>query len=208
MTQKSIITLIYFFVTFLNLSGQTAFDKLNFIGIEAISTKDAISSIVQDEDGIIWIGTYGSGIYRFDGINYISYGHDFGENSSINGNIIYQLYLDEAKRLWVGTDSGLNLYNRDLDRFEEVQIKSDFGIPHYFNATNIIQDDSGDLLVSTYAYGTLKIDIDNKRAIKVLSNAASTFPALVNTFVKDKKGRILAGTNTGLYEFNEDSNTF
>ncbi len=206
MVKNNTYIFIFLLGAFLNLIAQPKFGEISFIEIDAITSKDAISCIVQDEDGIIWIGTYGSGIYRFDGINYIPYEHDFSDNPSINGNIIHQIYIDKNKRLWVGTNSGLNLYNKNLDRFEELDMKSDFFIPDHFNATNIIQDSFGNLLVSTYGNGILKIDIETLFVTKVSSTSEKLDTILVNTFAINKKGKVLAGTNSGLFEFDNKSN--
>ncbi|MGB5818179.1 MAG: two-component regulator propeller domain-containing protein [Saonia sp.] len=208
MVKKSSYIVTFLLGAFLSLTAQTKFDELNFIGIDAIISKDAISCIVQEEHGIIWIGTYGSGIYRFDGINYVPYEHDFSDSSSINGNIIHQIYIDSDKRLWVGTDSGLNLYDKNLDRFQEIDIKCDTFIPDHFSATNIIQDNFGNLLVSTYGIGVLKIDLKNFTATKVSSTSENINNILINSFVTNKSGKVLAGTNSGLFEFEEGSNSF
>lgn len=206
MAQRCTLILIFLLGFISNLRAQTNFDELAFIGVDAITSKDAISCIVQDEYGIIWIGTYGSGVYRFDGVNYISYDHEFGDSSSINGDIVHQIYIDADKRLWVGTNSGLNLYNRAIDRFQALDITSDFFIPDHFNATNIIEDDSGNLLVSTYAVGVMKINLENRSATKVsfLENESSL---QINSFVKSEEGKILAGTNSGLFEYDGASNS-
>jgi len=206
MYKKSGYILIFLLSVFSNLNAQTKFEEFNFVGIDAITTKDPISAIVKDEFGIVWIGTYGSGIYSFDGLNYKSYSFDFNELSSISGNLIHQIFIDDAKNIWVGTDSGLNVYNRDLDRFQEVDITADVPIPDHYNAINVIADDLGNLLVSTYSPGILKINSKTYETTLIPATKSDGSPVQTNVFAKDDKGTVYLGTNQGLFKYNATSN--
>ena len=60
--------------------------------------------MLQDSHGIIWVGTLGGGLARFDG-------HRFAALTTRDGlasNSIAALAEDKAGDLWVGTDAGLN----------------------------------------------------------------------------------------------------
>ena len=62
-------------------------------------------------------GTNGSGLYRYDGLDYKSYKHIINDSTSISSSQINCSYLDSRNRLWVGTEVGLNLYDREMDQF-------------------------------------------------------------------------------------------
>lgn len=62
--------------------------------------------ICQDSYGFTWLASY-DGLFRWDG-------HSFKKYQS---NIAYTVFEDSQKRLWVGSLSGLNLYDRQNDQF-------------------------------------------------------------------------------------------
>src|SRR5690606_16108658 len=90
---------------FLNLSEQ---DKPYYI-----TNRSYISSILEDSNGILWVGTlYGLyNIIRNDDktFDYRLYRLDVNP-SGLNSNTIQCLYEDAKQNLWVGTvDNGLNV---------------------------------------------------------------------------------------------------
>ncbi|MGN0596427.1 MAG: HD domain-containing phosphohydrolase [Ruminiclostridium sp.] len=65
------------------------------------------NDIVQTKDGVLWIGTYG-GLYRYCG-NDIEWMNGLESVKTVNC-----LYMDEAGRLWIGTnDNGLSIFIND-----------------------------------------------------------------------------------------------
>lgn len=189
--------LVIFFLLSFSLQGQVDFGNLNFLSKEGISSKQAITSFSQDERGQIWISTYGGGLSRFDGINYTSYKHDWQDSTSLNSNLVYASFIDSKGRLWAGTDSGINLYNKSLDKFEPVHLQSDFGLSQHFNARRFIECESGYIYVSTYGSGLLKIDPDQYSVSRV--PVAEGLGALqVNAMLKNSKGEVLLGTTSGV----------
>lgn len=61
------------------------------------------NDIVQTNDGILWIGTYG-GLYRYNGTEFV-WMDEYDSVRTVNC-----LYIDEEGRLWIGTnDDGLSI---------------------------------------------------------------------------------------------------
>src|SRR5690606_4497916 len=98
--------------------AQQAHPKYNFVNITEGISRVGIYSILQDNYGFIWIGTNGSGLYRYDGIDFKSYKYVLNDTTSLNSSLVFRSYFDRENRLWVGTEQGLNLYDRDNDRFK------------------------------------------------------------------------------------------
>lgn len=59
-----------------------------------------VNSVVQDEQGYMWIGTP-NGLQRFDGSRFITFRHHAADNSGLSFNTISQLMFDKQNRLWV-----------------------------------------------------------------------------------------------------------
>lgn len=62
-----------------------------------------IISLAVDAQGIVWAGTWGGGLSRFDGTNWKAY----TVNEGLPGNHVFMLHIDPKGSLWVGTNAGL-----------------------------------------------------------------------------------------------------
>ena len=121
MCSKKCFAILFFIVN--SLFSQNTFENYRFRLVESETSKSGIYTIAQDRFGVMWMGTNGGGLYKYDGINYVSYEQDSKHSNSINSNLIYIIYVDRKNRLWVGTDEGLCLYNRNLDTFENIDLR-------------------------------------------------------------------------------------
>ncbi|UTN03583.1 ATP-binding protein [Flavobacterium bizetiae] len=195
----------YFFVCYfimINcLFSQGKFDTYQFRSIQETTTKRAISSIIQDNNGFMWIGTNGAGLYRYDGVNYYGYKYD-KKPGSLNSNFIYATFIDSNNNLWIGTDEGLCLYNRDLDNFTKINIEDVIrkGYDEPITIKTIIQDNNGNLILGAYGFGLFKLNIKTLKASLVQAKVLEKPNFLIKSSVKNKQGIIYLGTSYGLLE--------
>ena len=121
-----LVNIIYFliFTIFSSFSviAQDNYENLIFKSLsDGVGTR-AVSCIVKDHKGIVWIGTQGNGLSSFNGHEFTNYKHKWDDTNTINNSVVNVIYLDTHNNLWVGTEEGLNLYNRNLDQFIHVSI--------------------------------------------------------------------------------------
>lgn len=81
--------------------GQTKISKLQGINKDA-----SIGNGIHDKDGNIWFGSYGEGLYKYDGKLFVRFSMEQG----LNSNIIYSILQDETGNIWIGTNKGLNRF--------------------------------------------------------------------------------------------------
>jgi len=62
-----------------------------------------IISIAVDRQGVVWAGTWGGGLSRYDGRKWTSYTTKEG----LPGNHVSMLHVDPKGTLWIGTNNGL-----------------------------------------------------------------------------------------------------
>lgn len=207
-SHKNCSAILLLFFTIASLFSQNNFDDFQFLTLKEGISKRAVSSISQDHYGFMWFGTDGAGLYKYDGINYTNYEYDWKNKNAINSNLIYVTYIDTSNKLWVGTDEGLCLYNRNLNKFENIDLKNTFAVGYKNTITvkSIIQDNVGNLLIGTYAHGLFKLNLKSFKISTIKLNSTLNSNSKINCFVKSKKGIVYIGTDIGLIEYDSSSN--
>lgn len=114
MHRKVVIPILIFLIPFCVYCQQTVATKSNFkfknISVADGLSNTSVSSICQDHNGFIWIGTR-DGLNRYDGLTFEIFREDLSKDSGISHNWIRDLLVDEDGDLWIGTLNGLNQYN-------------------------------------------------------------------------------------------------
>ncbi|MFI1771191.1 two-component regulator propeller domain-containing protein [Thalassobellus citreus] len=200
--------IIFFYLFSLNICAQHNYQEYRFVNIKDGISKAGVSTINQDHHGFIWLGTNGSGLYRFDGIDYDYYKHVLNDSTSISNNLVYCSFIDKTNKLWIGTEDGLNLYDRENDQFKRIPILKS----HKKNKTNIsirslTTDNDGNLFIGTVRRGLFKLKLKNLEIEKIPNYTANKIPLAVHALKTDKNGRVFAGTNQGLKEYDNKTNT-
>ncbi|AWG22028.1 hybrid sensor histidine kinase/response regulator [Flavobacterium faecale] len=199
-------TLRYYLFTVLSLLSsvvfaQDKFENYQFQSIQEASSQRAISSIIQDKNGLIWVGTNGAGLYRYDGVHYNMYGYNAKVEGTINSNLIYSTYVDSKNDLWIGTDEGLCRYNRDLDNFTKINIQDIVakGYDEPISVKTINEDNHGNLIIGTFGFGVFKMNTKTLQVALIQSPLLKRSNIQVNCSVKNKQGTIFLGTGYGLF---------
>ncbi|MET1254888.1 two-component regulator propeller domain-containing protein [Aliikangiella maris] len=86
----------------------------------------SIRVMLQDDDGMIWFGTWGKGLQRYDPEfgSLTSFENIPGDETSISDNTIRSLYKDPQGNLWIGTFNGLNVLTAEQIQKETFYFKS------------------------------------------------------------------------------------
>ena len=91
------------------MSSHHARQKIE-MGLQQVDTAynpNYIVSLEVDKDGIVWVGTWGGGLARFDGEKFINYTVKDG----LSSNHVFMLHEDSQGTLWVGTSNGLSQFS-------------------------------------------------------------------------------------------------
>jgi ligand-binding sensor domain-containing protein/signal transduction histidine kinase/DNA-binding response OmpR family regulator len=196
--RKYFRVVVILFFTINCLFSQNTFENHQFRLVSKETSKSGIYTIAQDQSGVMWMGTNGAGLYKYDGVNYIAYEQNSNINNSINSNLIYVVYVDTRNRLWVGTDEGLCLYNRNLNTFENIDIQKKTRKETVISVKSIVEDHNGNLFLGTFNGGLLRLNIESRKITEIKLGMANSSNCLINSLVKDNKGTIYLGTNFGL----------
>lgn len=91
------------------------------LGIKEGLSQSKVTSILNDYQGYLWIGTE-AGLNRYDNNHLKQYLHQPTEKTSLPSNYIHFIAEDSLFNLWVATNSGICLYDRKNDSFQQVNI--------------------------------------------------------------------------------------
>ncbi|WP_282132646.1 two-component regulator propeller domain-containing protein [Cellulophaga baltica] len=199
---------ILLFCTFQS-KAQEKNGPLNFVNIKQGLSKVAVSAITQDNNGYIWIGTNGAGLYKFDGVDYTPYKHKIKDTTTINSNLIHCMYIDHKNRLWVGTDDGLSVYEKDLDRFTRIPFQSKKDAELNIAVFTLSGDAQGNIYIGSFENGYFGLKNDEKSIRRLASADPIAKNAVnINKLTVDHKNTIYAGTSLGLKEFDVTAQKF
>ena len=107
-----------------------------------------ITSLCQDEDGFLWIGTT-DGLSRYDGTEFKNYYH-LPDSTSLPGNRINQIIALNNHRLLVGTATGLSIFNTQKNIFKNLLVPcSRKMFPFENNFQTIAADKKGNIWAGT-----------------------------------------------------------
>ncbi len=172
-----------------------------------------VSCIIEDKNGILWMGTLGAGILKFDRTldDYSVIKHDPEYSKSLSNNDVRTLFIDNENNFWVGTwGGGLSLFDPEQVTFKHYlhDPGNKFSISHN-QVKGIIQDKEGNLWVGTED-GINRFDPVNERFFSYSyepDNPKSMSRKVVQTLYQDRTGTIWIGTyNGGLnYFVNEEA---
>ena len=193
-------------------SQEPAFHFEHLASREGLS-HSAVSCIVQDHHGYIWIGTH-SGLNKYDGYNFEVFLNDPKNDSSISGNRINSLFADSQGNLWIGTVlRGLNLYSEKTNSF--IRFIHDQDDPASISANDIrriFEDSKGRIWVCTRGGGLNRL-ISIKEGFKHYVHDPDDPGSLMNddvfSIIEDKQGTLWIGTNGGgIHRYVEEEDNF
>jgi len=173
-----------------------------------------ITSIVEDPDGILWLGTAGAGLIAYDPETgrFKIFKSNPAHPRTLSDDWILAQLIDRAGNLWIGTRSGLNKLQSSRKKITHVKKNSADPESLLDNSVNgIFEDRQGRLWVGT-AGGLSVFDAQSKLLANYKNDPKDTTSLSLN-FVQiigeDRRGDIWVGTfGGGLNRFNPERRTF
>jgi PAS domain S-box-containing protein len=145
-----------------------------------------ITSILEDSAGTLWVGTNGSGLFRFANRRWTSFtSHDGLSDDSVNS-----LVEDREANLWVGTASG-------LDRFQNTPIATFTSKQGLLanDVTAVAEGNQGEIFVFSDGAGITELRGSTVRHYTPLEKLPTQFGASLYT---SQDGSLWIGADKGL----------
>ncbi|MEP5766232.1 MAG: two-component regulator propeller domain-containing protein [Halieaceae bacterium] len=164
---------------------------------------DAVTSILEEADGGVWLATDGNGLLKLDlSTETVSRaGGEAGEPIRLASNYVQTIYRDSSGALWIGTrDKGVSRSTPDGRTRVYTRIVSP-SKSEYVELTGVHQvreDSVGAIFFATHS-GIALFDKDSNALTEIpIRNQADATPRLFS-FIQDRSGRYWAGGVTGIY---------
>ena len=157
---------------------------------------DWISYLLEDKEGMIWIGTYkGLAVLNPQTDNFINYKK---QNNLLPGYVVYSLLESSNGEIWAGTSEGLVCLNKD--RLTPVLFTTADGLPSDI-ICSLAEDEKKNIWISTHQ-GISKLNPPEKKFINYYAGDGLQGNEFTRTAVfKDKRGKIFFGGTNGVTAF-------
>lgn len=163
-----------------------------------------ITCLMNYNDNEIWIGTLNEGIFIYD-IPSGKISRIQKKKNALNSNRINDLYLNRKDQVLIGTDFGLNVYDRKENEFTSYtySVENPFSISSNF-ISRICEDHLGNIWLGTNQGGLNKWLINRNIFYsykKDLNIESSIISDDVRSIYQDESGVMWVGTAVGLSKF-------
>jgi ligand-binding sensor domain-containing protein/two-component sensor histidine kinase len=204
-----------------NLKESYTSYPISFIRNDDIS----ITSISEDKNGNLWLGTWGNGMFRFNKETGFSE-HFYNEPNnpqSLSYNRVTKILTDKYGVLWVGTyGGGLNKITKDKNNSSYNFVHFEENKSIYSLSCNevisIFEDSKENLWIGTYKGGLNRLDKNQRnlqpskmKFVRYLTdkNLNNVPYNSVLTIIEDEKENLWLGTlGNGLINLNPATNSF
>ena len=177
----------------------------NFNSIPEIPSNCFIHTLLEDKNGILWIGTMGAGLFCYDVATkkVINFTYNQKNKKSISSNSITTIFEDSDGVIWVGTEgSGLCKFNGADSSFSNYTLKDGFPGNTIFK---ILEDSLKNLWITT-SKGLVCFNSSTKKIIVyTTANGLLSDQFNYNSGYKDANGKMYFGCVKGLISFNPDA---
>ena len=197
----------------------------------SLNSNNSVTSISEDHEGKIWIGTWGKGIFILDNTreSLFNLSNDQNDPQSLSSNRVTKILPDSYNNMWVATfGGGLNkvIFNRTQNKSN-----NKIRFQHYKNiltnktslsdnkVTTLFEDKNGSLWIGTFYGGLNKLDqerigkpLDSTSFMRFNNNANDKNSLSDNSIMavtQDDSGYLWMGTfGGGLNRFDPQNKTF
>lgn len=171
---------------------------------EDTTNKSSITSISEDNNGNLWLGTLNDGLLKFNPEQeiYTNYVHDKSSENGLASNTIYYLFKDYSDILWIGTRAGLQKLDIKKKKFNLYKKNTQFPIVDN-DITAVLYYDEDMIFIGSRSSG-LSLFNRKDNSIKNYTSAQGNIEDnKIYAISRTSLGTVLIGTEKGVSVFED-----
>lgn len=159
-----------------------------------------VASILTEADGTIWVGTWGTGLFRFNPVQgTMLVFRSNKETQKISDDFIHVLFKKKNGELLAGTRNGILVYNENTKQFKELRPSGNKNIFRNNRIYAIDEDAEGNLWVATrVGLHFVKTNGEVRSFLPNSSDSLNILSSEVRDVIVDSEGFIWVATSNGL----------
>lgn len=167
------------------------------------SISDNITSVLYiDHDKDLWVGTFSKGLckYSYTQDNFERFSYMPGCDNCLNHNTIRAIIQDKNGYLWIGSNNGLNRYDKKLKKFENFNAQ----LPEVNNKAIVIyamQVDKNNVLWLGTSEGLMKYN-PLKKKFEFVPLLGGSALGIIQSMAFDRDNHLWLAANNGIYSIN------
>lgn len=190
-------------ILFGSLSVRAQTRQYIFERLQGVFVQPPTHCMDLDEYGRLWYGTWGRGVFMYDGYEFTRFQQEAGNPNALSNDRILALKTDKHQRIWISTMNGLDCLDR---RTGQVHHFGNIG-DSIFQCTSLFVDRQG-MVWAAGAKGVLRFNELQHQFENIKPLQSGITPARANQFFEDANGQLWMGRADGLFRFNEERSGF
>ena len=172
-----------------------------------LGKEQAITTLIEGYENILWVGTWNDGVIKYDFINnkYELLNTSQSRDKRLSGEFVFDLYQDKNDNIWVSCfGDGLDVFNSEerIKSFDNNHLLSD-------RVRVIAENCSGEIILGTETSGIQVLNLDEDyNVIKtkaLIKHESSNFNYAINDIKLDKSCNMWVATTNGLICINKSN---
>jgi signal transduction histidine kinase/ligand-binding sensor domain-containing protein/ActR/RegA family two-component response regulator len=156
-----------------------------------------------DKFGRLWYGTWGRGVFVYDGYEFTRFQKSAPDSNSIMNDRVFALKTDQQQRVWVSNMIGLDCMDRKTGKVRHFKALGD----SIYQFITVYEDKNGHIWTAG-AKGVLRFQETSQSFENIPPATRKAPPARPNKFFEDAEGALWLGRGDGLLRFSPDRNQY
>ncbi len=182
-------------------------DKIIDIGSKMDLQNTLVNNYLEDNEGNIWISTFGKGVYCLNNLYLKSY----NEKDGLSNNNVYSIAQERSGKLLIGTFNGINIFENG--RFSQVKSNSGKTLTENINSINTFNNDFyicgsfGGNEIINISYNGIRLHMLSQASFCKTSNGSYLFGQWNNSIKVQKEFNYRKEGSFTFYIFGDSTNT-
>ncbi|WP_372775097.1 two-component regulator propeller domain-containing protein [Mangrovibacterium sp.] len=193
MKKLLLIPTLFLIFIFTNNEGVAQINDIRFRQVSPPGgfTLKEILCIAQDDLGYIWMGT-SQGLIKYDSNTTKWFVSSLNDSTSLPSDLINNIFCDSNNQLWLATDDGLCIFNREQQTFKKIEYTYEDGTKSKNRVLAILKTEDDNLLIIDESYFGI-LDLNTHQ----FTRAAGDEIINPSKLYKDNSNRIWIGSQSG-----------